>query len=210
MRHAGWSERLVSNHGSINSKVERPTTKAHPFLASQNKPSKAVVKTQPKPSFHFLASLYVDGRRDPERKVVVYLDPEDDDFNQPTGEVLMKARWVQRKNGDLREESWVFGDVGIETLFDQMIIRGDIDPSLPVAAHDEAALIKAMEDSHITDQHNTLKEERIEVGKIVVVLKRITLGEKWEDKNFKAKHEEGDTEDVEMNGINSGITHRTE
>ena len=67
------------------------------------------------PDFAFLAVLYLDGRSKAERKIIVYTDPADKDFNSPDGKVAFKHRWVQSANGKMIEHAWVFKEKAIET-----------------------------------------------------------------------------------------------
>lgn len=161
----------------------------------------------PPPPFHFLASMYLDGRSKAERKLVVYLDPDDEDFNRPDGRVSFKTRWVEGKDGKLREHGWVFKDVGIETVFDKMLLSGDHQVSGKVHMRDEDSIIAAMNAADLGAEGDVEREERTKLGQIVVTIERIKLGQKWIDSRYRAKHKEGDVDDVQMDGANTDITH---
>ncbi|KAI9717553.1 MAG: hypothetical protein M1812_004694 [Candelaria pacifica] len=165
-------------------------------------------KKTPAPDFHFLASLYIDGRSTPERKLIVYLDPEEEDFNEPGGKVQFKSRWVEGRGGRLQEHSWLFKDVGIETAFDKMLISGARGASETVYKRDEEDLIAAMNCADI-DGEGTEKDQKVKAGQIVVTIERVKLGEKWEDRNYRARYKEGEGEDVDMEGAQKDITHTT-
>ncbi|KAI9791656.1 MAG: hypothetical protein M1835_000207 [Candelina submexicana] len=165
-------------------------------------------KKVPAPEFHLLASLYIDGRSKPERRVVVYLDPEDDDFNAPEGKVSFKSRWVQGRDGRLQEHTWLFKDVGIETVFDKMLISGKRSASDTIYKRDEEDLIAAMNCTDIEGE-GIDKNQKVKAGQIVVTLQRIKLGEKWEDRHYRAGHKEGEGEDVDMEGAEKDVTHTT-
>ena len=156
------------------------------------------------PDFALLASLYLDGRRLPERKIIVYIDPADKDFNPPDGKVAFKHRWVQSANGKMIEYAWVFKEQAIETVFDKLMIVGS---EANVKDQDDAALIKAMESSGIDAQEG--KEKESKVGQIVVELRRIILGGKRIEPNFHSGHQEGQEEDIDMAGAPRAITHAT-
>lgn len=138
----------------------------------------------------------------------MYLDPDDVDYNLPDGKVQMKTRWVEGRDGRLKEHAWVFKDVGIETVFDKMLISGDHQVvSGNVNKRDEDAIIAAMESTGLEPDGDIKREEKSQVGQIVVEIQRVKLGEKWDDKNFRAKFKEDDVKDVDMEGANSDITH---
>lgn len=138
----------------------------------------------------------------------MYLDPDDVDYNRPDGKVQMKTRWVEGRDGRLKEHAWVFKDVGIETVFDKMLISGDRQVvSGNVNKRDEDAIIAAMESTGLEPDGDIKREEKSQVGQIVVEIQRVKLGEKWNDKDFRAKFKEDDVKDVDMEGANSDITH---
>ncbi|KAI9814339.1 MAG: hypothetical protein M1832_005919 [Thelocarpon impressellum] len=160
----------------------------------------------PPPNFHFLASLFLDGREKAERKVVVYLDPNDEDFSHPDGRVYLKTRWAESTSGDLVERGWVFKDVGIETMFDKLLISGQRRAGETVQKRDEDFLIDAMSVTDIGDEPEQ-RPQSSEAGKIVVTIQRIKLGEKWNDAHYHAKHREGEDDDVDMEGATKDVTH---
>ena len=160
----------------------------------------------PPPPFHLLASLYLDGRTKPERKVVIYLDPDDEDFSRPHGIVNLKTRWVRGTDGSLKEHGWVFRDVGIETVFDRMLIAGAFDKS-KMNKQDEDDIVDAMNSAYLAEHGDPVNEEASKVGQIIVKVERVKLGEKWSDPDFRPKHREGEGEDVDMDGATRDITH---
>ena len=137
----------------------------------------------------------------------MYLDPDDVDYNPPDGKVQLKTRWVEGRDGRLKEHAWVFKDVGIETVFDKMLISGDHQVTGSVNKRDEEAIITAMESTDLEPDGDIRREEKSQVGQIVVEIQRVKLGEKWDDKNFRAKFKEDDIKDVNMEGANSDIVH---
>ncbi len=203
-------------------------------------------KNHSAPDFAFLAVLYLDGRRKPERKIskscfrsffallrllfgssdvpktgrtiklylprdmltpnhqVVYTDPADKDFNSPDGKVLFKHRWVQSANGKMTEHAWVFKEKAIETVFDKLMIAGS---QASIVDQDDDALIKAMESSGLDARGGTESEGK--VGQIVVELQRVILGERRKEGNYRSHHQEGQDEDIDMEGVRRDITHAT-
>ena len=73
---------------------------------------------------------------------------------------------------------------------------------------DEDAIIEAMQSSGL-DGQNDSGSEKSKVGQIVVEIRRIRLGLKKYDPNYRPKHEEGKDVDIDMDGVESGITHAT-
>lgn len=129
------------------------------------------------------------------------------DYNQPDGKVHMKTRWMEGRDGRLKEHAWVFKDVGIETVFDRMLISGDHQVLGTANKRDEDVIIAAMESTDLEPDGDIKREERNQVGQIVVEIQRIKLGEKWDDKNYRAKFKEDDINDVNMEAASVGITH---
>lgn len=87
--------------------------------------------TPPPPPFDLLATLYLDGRKKPERKVIVYLDPRYEDFKpgpgHRTSRQTMRHRWVRGNDGKIQEHAWVFKDIGIETILARMGLTSNND-----------------------------------------------------------------------------------
>lgn len=132
------------------------------------------------------------------------MDPTDKDFSSPDGKVAFKHRWVQSADGRITEHAWVFKEKAIETVFDKMMIAGT---EASVGVRDDDALIKAMESSVLDTQRKTETESK--VGQIVVELRRVALGEKRTEVNFRPRHQEGQEEDIDMEGAPQDITHAT-
>jgi len=151
--------------------------------------------------------MYLDGRSKAERRIVVYLDPDDDDFNKPDGRAQFKTRWVEGRDGKLREHAWMFKDVGIETVFDKMLLSGDHHVSGKVNMRDEDGIIAAMNAADLGAEGDVEREERTKLGQIVVTIERVKLGEKWVDNRFRAKHKEGEADDIDMDGASNEIMH---
>jgi len=153
------------------------------------------------PDFHLIASLYLDGRSKPERRAIIYLDPNANEFRQPDGRAHLKTRWVEALDGSLREHSWYFSEVKMETLFDQLFLdKSTNNPSdqMSSADDDDGELAAALNAMGMNVERDNAREENLRVGQIVVEVQRIVLGARWENRRFKPKHREGQDEDVEM------------
>ena len=181
-RHRKASSEDRRDHGELSSNT----------LSSPVRPS-GTPQSHYAPDFAFLAVLYLDGRKKPERKIIVYTDPADKDFNSPDGKVTFKHRWVQSANGEMIEHAWVFKEKAIETVFDRLMIEGS---RTNVEDQDDDALVKAMESSRFNAKWNTEKESKI--GQIVVELRRILLGEKRTEAKYRSHHQEGQEEDIDI------------
>lgn len=159
------------------------------------------------PPFHLLASMFLDGREKAERRVVIHLDPNHEEFRGPDGKVMIRSRLVRGRDGTLNEHSWVFKEVGIETLLNKMFICGGQDSTEDLEERSEDGLIDAMNGAKLGAETNLSQDEKSNVGKISVVIQRVILGENWEQPHYRPGYQEGDADDVEMNGMKNGITH---
>ena len=116
---------------------------------------------------------------------------------------------MQGRDGSLKEHSWVFKDVGIETAFDKMLISGSENYAEVLEGHDEDAMIAAMGKTDLAQEGNN-EDDQSNVGQILVVFERVLLGPKWQDNQYRSKHQEGEEgEDVDMAGMKNEITHTT-
>lgn len=104
----------------------------------------------------------------------------------------------------MTENSWVFKEKAIETAFDKLMIAGS---QVKVEDQDDDALIEAMESSGFDAQGKMEKESK--VGQIVVELRRVILGKQRTVANYRSHHQEGQDEDITMEGVRREITHST-
>jgi hypothetical protein len=199
-----FSPRISPNNNAGKGHSYNPKENVLPPLKEQSSNSDGGV-----PPFDLLASLYLDGRRKPERRVIVYLDPRHQDFPRPDGKVRFKSRWVQGEHGAVEEHAWVFKDVGIETVFDKMLIAESHNSDENVDGLDEEAMITAMNATELSAASNMRSEEKNGIGQIVIVLERINVGVKWSERNYRPKHRNGQADDVDMHDLGNNITHTT-
>lgn len=158
--------------------------------------------------FHLLASLYLDGREEPERRVIVYLDPEHEDFAFPEGKVKFKRRCVQGKDGTIKELCWIFRDLGMENVLDRMCI-GEPNETGQSAEETENSMVDLMGSADLGAEKNIQKEELSNLGQIRVVLQRVGVGKRLDNKFFVPNHREDENEDIDMDEISKDITHTT-
>lgn len=114
----------------------------------------------------------------------------------------MSHRWVQDEKGNIVTHSWVFKEVGIETLLDKLLIKGDIAPEGVISQRDEDELLEAINATGIDE-----KEETQQVGQITVTFQKVTLGDTHDDWNFRAMHKHAEGDDVDMNESTGGLSH---
>lgn len=105
------------------------------------------------------------------------------------------------------EHAWVFKNVGIETVFEKMLISEGHNQAAGANQPDEDAMITAMDATELGAEGNIRNDERCTVGQIVIVVERIVLGVKWSEENYRPKHRDGQADDVNMNDLGNDITH---
>lgn len=164
-------------------------------------------KSQSPPPFHLLASLYLDGRQTPERRLIVYLDPDHEDFTLPDGKVKFKRRCVQAKDGTTKELSWVFREVEVEKVFGKMSIEGVQDEVGHSSDQGENMIVALMNSAGLGAERDFQQEQTRNAGQIQVVLQRVILGNKWHDIHYKPTFREDEMEDVNLEGVKNDITH---
>lgn len=113
----------------------------------------------------------------------MYLNPKDPSFPQPSGTVSMRSRWVRHGDGSVESKPWIFNEVGVDTAFDALKIRGDPDEDDPHNAElEDDKFLAALKSARLIET-----EEKMHQGMIEVVLHRVRVGSKWDDKKFEAK-----------------------
>ncbi|KAK5009114.1 hypothetical protein LTR28_002628 [Elasticomyces elasticus] len=132
------------------------------------------------------ATLYLDGRKQPEKCMVVDLDPNHNDHKS---RVVFTHRRQEGADGTLRKCTWYFRDVGVETLLDKLLINQDDDESQPFVRRDGEDALETTR-ARLEDGLEN-KEEVVKLGQIEIVCERVTFGHKHLDTNFEAAHSEG-------------------
>ena len=158
--------------------------------------------------FHLLASLYLDGREEPERRVIVYLDPEHEDFAVPEGKVKFKRRCVQGRDGTIKELCWIFRDLGVENVLERMCIEQSNETGQS-AEETENSMVDLMGSAELGAEKNIQREELSNLGQILVVLQRVGVGKRLDNKLYIPKHREDENENIDMDEMRNDITHTT-
>ena len=151
--------------------------------------------------WHLLATLRLDGRRSFEKRSIVYCDREHPNYSISKGEIIMKFRAYRDEDGYIRECGWLFKEVGIESIFDQLLVStGEDDEAVP--AKDEEELLSAFSGLGANSLEDG--EEKSTVGQIEITFDRVTVGETRHD-YWRADY--GD-DDMELGGKDlSTVTH---
>ena len=137
----------------------------------------------------------------PERKAIIFTDPDDSDFERPDGKVLLRHRMVHFKDGRIIEYGWAFKEKAIELVFDKLNLGDQQKVS------DEAALVNALLSSQLSAADEDLDKNR--VGQILVEIRRVKVGPSYIDRKYKTRFKEGQDDDVDTNELQGDITHRT-
>lgn len=154
------------------------------------------------PRFHLLATIHIDGRTKYERRVIIYLDPRHRNFSEPDGKVWLTSRWSRADDGTIMMHKWVFKNVGIESMFDKLLLSGDVKEE-EANKEDEDAIINAMNSLGTKEEDG---DEEAEVGVIRIILHRIKVGYEYDDRDFNPSYREDEGADVDMADANK-VTH---
>lgn len=74
---------------------------------------------------------------------------------------------------------------------------------------DEDDLVDAFSRTGMCLDEDLKREESKKIGQIEVTIMRVTIGRKKIDRNYRPKHQEGEDDDVDMERINSDLSHTT-
>lgn len=121
---------------------------------------------------HLIATLRLDGRKEPEKRSIVYLDDAYADVEIYRGEIIMKCRTVKDADGRLRDCGWLFREVRIESVFHNLVLGGD-GQEHDVVPTQEDDLLKAFSGLGATLED---AEEKSTAGQIEITLERVKLG----------------------------------
>lgn len=111
--------------------------------------------------------------------MIVYLDPEHEDFSAD-GKSMIRSRWVRAEDGTIQEHAWVFNEIGIDTILNELSISQD---HAEIEAEDE--LTAAMDTAALHPENDMEREEKKGVGQIEVILERVVLLEKWTNYDYQ-------------------------
>ena len=100
---------------------------------------------------------------------------------------------------------WVFKDVGIESMFDKLLLSRDVKEE-EANKEDEDAIINAMNSLGTKEEDGD--EEEAKVGVISIILHRIKVGYEYDDRDFNPSYREDEGADVDMADANK-VTHTT-
>lgn len=142
--------------------------------------------------WHFIATLRLDGRRNIEKRDFVILDQDHEDFKSETdGYTKLKGVTVRDQNGVWHKCDWIFKDVGIDTVFDNLELSGEDAGASPAQLEEDLAnAFGAMSASKQNEP-----EEPSKVGQIEVRLDRVTLG------RVEEGYHSSDSEEKEMSQL---------
>ncbi|KAK4624833.1 uncharacterized protein CLAFUR5_05635 [Fulvia fulva] len=129
--------------------------------------------------FDFLATLRLDGRETPEKCNIVYLDPANEWYRTPSGEIDMCGKMIREsKDSDVHFHKWVFQEVGIESMIEELSLQFDTQVPEP-----EDPLVKAMQDmgsNNLADKEETAKAGVIEISIQRVIIEQQTTQRPWD------------------------------
>jgi len=156
-----------------------------------------------KAKWHLLASLYLDGRKVPERQTMIYLDRNHEEFKLDTdGEITMKSRWVKNRDGTISSMAWVFADVGVETMLDKLLISA---ADAAANTNDEDDIASALETAALDQREE--EQAKPQMGQIVVVFERVTVTQTFEDEEYTGGRYDDEFDDVSGKKLDKDVTH---
>ncbi|KAF7507150.1 hypothetical protein GJ744_010832 [Endocarpon pusillum] len=155
-------------------------------LNTQLDPSATRTTAPRSPPFDLIVQVHIDGRRKPEVRFIVSLNPSSPDYQR---EVLLIGRRVRipSKSGEPTRQcfhDWVFTDVGIEVLLERMGVEDSTGSDARAGEdHEVAALADELQDAAKVEESGGEGdgEQELKIGKIEVVFTRVVLGEVTDD-----------------------------
>ncbi|KAK3064365.1 hypothetical protein LTS18_007795 [Coniosporium uncinatum] len=157
----------------------------------------------PKAKWHLLASLYLDGRKVPERQTMIYLDRSHEEFKLDTdGEITMRSRWVKNRDGTISSMAWVFADVGVETMLDKLFISA---ADAAANTNDEDDIASALETAALDQREE--EQAKPQMGQIVVVFERVTVTQTFEDEEYTGGRYDDEFDDASGKKLDKDVTH---
>ena len=144
-----------------------------------------------------MASFYLDGRRQPERRAVAYLNPRSSDYALD-GKVYIKHRLMRTKESNIEEHDWIFREKPIESAFDELVLESNNTVT------DGEILTKALESSQLKDAEG----DETKTGQILIELRRVIIGEKYMTHQFEPEIDEK-SPDARMKDVEGDLAHTT-
>ncbi|KAK5123676.1 hypothetical protein LTR85_002312 [Meristemomyces frigidus] len=184
-RHRGWDWEELLLDAANGSKC--------PFQAVEclQKFADAHYIHQPAASYHLLATLRLDGKKNYEKRSILYLDWD----HKSEREVKMFSRTILGQDGTVRECKWYFREVGIDTIFDKLLLgsRDGNDEAIP--ANDDEDLLAAFGGLGADGLQDA--EEKLKAGQIELTLERVTVGATHHDVKWNPDDEQ-DQEEIDL------------
>ena len=143
------------------------------------------------PQYSLVAEVYFDGKDEPERRSVVYLDPH---HPEAPGDcrLWLRHRWTRTADGALREHKWIFKERGVENALGRLTLT-----AAATSEPDEEDMLSGALSSASLSQRNDTTESEARLGQIVVLLFRATISASYFDpKYFSAKSSIGDDKNM--------------
>jgi hypothetical protein len=207
--------------------AEAKTTRHQTFLQGSLDGGRKESAKVPPPPYHLVVAVCIDGRKCPEKRAIVRLDPNDPLF-VPTIQIC--AREVEGRNGTIKKFGWRFElNMGsMQTQLEELFIAGT-QTSEYVPSRDEERLLAAMNSAAWLneevdaskeatkptkkgtmdtwlDEEGEANREASKKGLIEVKFWRFKLGERYDKRGYRARFNEGD---VEMTDEHKDVSHVT-
>ena len=156
------------------------------------------------PRYSFLARVFLDGRKYPDRRSLIYLDPSHANFPMD-GIFRIRPRWVNDVDGNMREHQWVFKERAIESALDRL----DLNLQDPATEDVEASLTRSLTSTAIEDMGEEMSQSDNKAGQIFIVLERVILGLTYVDYSHRSVSRTSRGDDSEMGEAGKDVTHTT-
>ncbi|KAG8525870.1 uncharacterized protein KY384_000630 [Bacidia gigantensis] len=208
-----WGTQYLNKSRKVSSYVEsRTDQKFHISIQPQVPTFTLPPSLQSRPldqaivagSTRLLATLYLDNRKVPAKRSVVYLDEGHPDANEGC-KVCIKSRWIKTASGAFKEHSWVFKERSVDALLG--IVDLDLNEDTLRNESDEDVLTKALEAAASLDTHLETSKASGKVGQIVVEFSRVTLGSSYVDTLHRSHYDYNGAGEVDPSRDNRDIVH---
>lgn len=130
------------------------------------------------------------------------MDRNHPNFSISGGVLILKARTYRDDDGVLRECGWLFKEVGIENIFDQLILSSDDAEAVPAQKVDElSTLFQSFGGNGLHDP------EEPKVGQIEVTFERVILGKTTFDNDISSYMDDNRDADLDSTEVSKKLTH---